>query len=154
MKIALIISGIVLLAACSQRGEGNKNAASGSWTPPPQGTLVAADSIPVAEDRLNNAWFSVKLLAGGGYSGKKNEAFRYDVLARYGQAEAQGEIVMPFGGERLRPLLRRGEGYSFIMGFIPGEEFGADTSFHEYYKISVVNEYIRITALNGFAIEQ
>jgi hypothetical protein len=60
---------------------------------------------------------------------------------------------MPYGGEHLRPMLRQGQGYSYIMGFVPGKEYGGDTAFHEYYKILGGKEHIEIVALNGFTID-
>lgn len=150
------ILGIVILAGCSgpSADKANRSTSEMTWTPPPAGTIVAADSMEVAEDELNHAYFSVRLAVSEGNTGKPTDGFKYDVHATYGQAVADGMIIMPYGGANLRPLLRKGEGYSYIMGFIPGAAYGSDTAFHEYYRISVVNEYIRIVALKGFNINR
>ena len=115
--------------------------------------IVAADSMKVTEDELNNGYFSVQLTVSEGNTGSHTDGFRYDLHATYGKAVADGLIIMPFRGERLKPLLRRGEGYTYFMGFVPGPEHGGDTSFHEYYRIDGGREYIRITPLKGFRIE-
>jgi hypothetical protein len=125
-----------------------------AFTPPAAGTTVAADSIKVAEDHLNNSWFAVRLTVSDNNTGKRKAGFRYDVHASYGAAATDGLIVMPYGGEHLKPILRRGAGYSYIVGFVPGKEYGGDTAFHEYYRISAAKEHhIDIEPLNGFIID-
>ena len=116
--------------------------------------MVVADSMTIREDALNGGQFSVRLTVAEGNTGKATDGFKYDVHARYGQASAKGVIIMPYGGENLKPLLRKGDGYTFIMGFIPGRAYGSDTAFHEYYSIGVVNNYIRFVALKGFTINK
>ena len=108
--------------------------------------------MEVAGAELNHAYFAVQLAVSEGNTGKPNEGFKYDLHATYGPVVADGLIIMPYGGVGLRPLLRKGEDNSYIMGFIPGAAYGSDTAFHEYYRISLVNQYIRIVALKGFKI--
>lgn len=110
--------------------------------------------MKVVEDSLNNAYFSVQLRVSEGNSGRHSEAFRYDLHATWGKAVKDFQIIMPFHGERLKPLLRRGEGYRFYMGFIPGPEYGGDTSFHEYYRVDGHREYIHVRPMKGFNIEE
>ena len=110
--------------------------------------------MKVVEDALNDAWFAVQLRVSEGNTGRHTDGFRYELHATYGKAIADGLIVMPFRGERLKPMLRRGEGYTYFMGFIPGPEHGGDTSFHEYYRIDGDKEYIRIIPLKGFKIDE
>ena|SRR2546423_433884 len=155
MTKPLCISFILLLAGCSSTpSEKDKSNTTPEtlWIPPAPGTIVAADSMKVTGDALNNAYFSVRLSVGEGNIGKKNKGFRYDVHATYGKAVADGIIIMPFGGEHLKPLLRRGDGYNYIIGFIPA--INGDTTFHEYYRIGGDKEFIKIVPLKGYTINE
>ena len=154
MTRSLLAATLLLLSGCATNTEHQSHGGGKDWTPPPAGTVVAADSMKVVEDQLNNAYFSVRLTVAEGNSGNTKDGFKYDVHAAYGKATADGVIVMPYRGERLKPLIRRSEGYNYVIGFIPGELAGSnDTSFHEYYLIVGDPEYIRINPMKGFIIE-
>jgi hypothetical protein len=146
----------MLLAACTAPPSNRDTQATGdsSWTPPPAGSVVAADSMKIVENYPDSRFFSVKLSVSEGNTGKHTESFKYDMHAKFGQAHADGRIIMPFGGERLKPLLRRGEGYSYIMGFIPGKAYGSDTAFHEYYHIIGGKDFVKIIPLKGFRVTE
>ena len=146
---------IMLLAGCRPAPSANNKpdiASGASWTPPPAGTIVATDSMKV-ENAPDNTYFSVQMSVAEGNSGKRTEGFKYNLHATYGNAVADSRIIMPFGGERMKPLLRRGDGYNYIMGFIPGDING-DNAFHEYYRIAGDKDYIRISPLQGYQVEQ
>ena len=145
---------VILLAGCTGTPNSHKAEQAEGWTPPPAGTLVAADSMTVTEDQLNNAYFAVQLRVSEGNTYRHSDAFRYDLHATWGKAVKDFQIIMPFRGEKLKPLFRRGEGYSYYMGFIPGPEHGGDTSFHEYYRIDGGSEYMHVVPMKGFRIEE
>jgi hypothetical protein len=92
------------------------------------GTLVAIDSMPVVEDKLNVFHFSVKISAA-----KLINKGHYKVDAAFGPNEGSSELVMPRNDYPLIPVLKRtGEPYTFIVGFYMND----DTAFYDYYKIS------------------
>jgi hypothetical protein len=147
----------LILAACKGATTGSetdgKKTSKYSWDPPPAGTVVAEDSMKVVEDDLNNFYFSVRLSVADDNTTASREGFKYNVHSSYGHAVVDGVIVMPYRGEHLRPLLRPGKGYSYIVGFIPGSDYGGDTAFHEYYRITGGRERIEISALSGYTID-
>lgn len=114
----------VLLTACAGKQDGNGTATDCSSLQ--KGALLAADSMRVSEEKLNDFYFSVRLLA----TGIKGN---YDVLAAYGPNDGNGRLVMPRGGEGLCPVLRPGpETYSYEIGFRQGN----DSTFYPYFSVS------------------
>lgn len=96
------------------------------------GTIVAADSEAIKEDELNDFMFNVKIIADS----TSNTKGSYIVDATYGVDNAAGKLLMPKNEEHLKPLLRKGtKPYTYIVGF----KFGEDTTFHDYFEISVTN---------------
>lgn len=140
-----------IAAFCSCSGSGDSGSMERSWTPPAPGTIVAADSVRIVEDSLNNGFFGARLRVAEGNDGKA--AFRYDIEMHYGKAEGKGIIVMPYGGENLRPLLRVQDERTIVMGFIPGELGGGDTSFHPYYRIDGSRVAIKLAPLASYKIQ-
>jgi len=124
-----------------------------TWTPAAAGSIIAIDSMVIKDDPLNKSHFAVKIRVPLSPSSSNSSLAVYEVLAHYGVEEANGSISMPKGGEHLMPLLRKADEHSFIIGFIPGNEYGGDTSFHEYYKVEGRKGMITIKALNGFQIQ-
>lgn len=160
MKTCCPLLLLCLLAACNSSGDGQdakhekEGSAGASWTPPPPGTVVAADSMLITDDPLNRFYFTVKLLPGK-QQGQGAAGFIYDVQADFGPNTADGRIAMPRGGRNLRPLLRPAPdgSYSYIIGFIPGPEYGGDTAFHEYYEVRGAKSSIEIKPLKGYVLE-
>ena len=109
--------------------------------------------MKITGDPLNNFYFSVQLSVGADNAGEQTTGFKYDVHARYGHATAEGQIVMPYGGRNLQPLLRSSQGLTYIIGFIPGAAYDGDTVFHEYYRVTGSRDGIEIKALKGFTVQ-
>jgi len=150
-----LLAGFVLIIFCSSC---NSNTAGGpatksnsllavndidQYTPPPPGTIVATDSMPVTDDPLNHFTFSVKIKANE-YSKKGT----YSILASYGPNEGNGMFTMPRGGGNLKPVLRRSkEAYTYIIGF----EY--QHKFYEYYKVSGSKGTIEIKNIKAYSFQ-
>jgi hypothetical protein len=145
---AIALASLVAFCSCS----GSKGSNSSQWTPPAAGVLVAADSVRIANDSLNNGYFSVYLRVAEG--NRPNDAFRYSVEARYMKAEAQGTIAMPYGGKGLKPSLRIIDDRTIVMGFVPGELGGGDTTFHPYYRFDGSYLSIHMVPLAAYQINK
>jgi hypothetical protein len=122
-----------------------------SWTPPPAGTVIAADSMPISNDPLIKHNFYIQLSVSPNNSQASKYGFRYDLYARYAHGEANAELVMPLGGEQLRPIIRRDSGTVYTVGFIPGAAYGGDTSFHPYYRVSGKLSGIEVVAIKSYS---
>lgn len=150
---------LLLFCACSSPRSSDNNTAdtsSGhSWTVPPVGTIVAADSIETSDDPLNKFYFSVALRVSkdNGQPGVYGTA--YDVLASYGPIKAEGHMSMPRGGDNLRPLLKpdTSEESAYIIGFIPGPAYGGDSAFMPYYRVSTRRGEIAIKQIRGYSFQ-
>jgi hypothetical protein len=109
---------------------------------PATGTIVAADSMDIAEDKLNGHIFSVSVIAtDSSINGT------YDVEAVWGNNLANSTIRLPHGGEHFKPLLRKGDSaYTYILGF----HFDTDTIFHDYYQISADRGQIMMKYIKAY----
>lgn len=93
----------------------------------PTSTIIAADSVPIKEEQLNNFVFSVKISTT-----TKTRKGKYAVDVAWGYNIANREIVMPKNDYPLVPVLKRtGEQYSYIIGFYLKD----DTTFYDYYAV-------------------
>ncbi len=126
------INSIVLAAplaffiACS--GSSNKDKIGRAKQFPKPGTIVAAAETPIAEDSLNHATFSVKVIADSNVS-----SGIYDVDVDYGNNFAEGQITMPKGGEDFKPVIRKGDAPNiYIIGF----RAPADSTFYDYFQVT------------------
>lgn len=145
-----LIAALTGLWGCSGESGSSKEKA---WTPPAAGTLVAADSIALQNDFAG--YFSVYLRVAEGNNPGPKSAFRYNLEAHYGAAEALGVIAMPYGGERLRPILRREDSLTMLLGFRPSDVPGIeDTTFHPYYKIGASRISIKLIPLASYSFEE
>lgn len=107
------------------------------------GTIIAADTIPITEDKLNNSTFSVTVLA-------TDSVGTYDVEASWGNNFAQSTIKMPTGGEHYKPILRKSSNdYTYTLGF----HFDTDTIFHEYYQVSAQRGQIAMKYTRAYIME-
>ncbi len=148
---------LLFFLSCTNDHPGGSNAAEPpailpSWNVPAPGTLIAADSVKATDAAPNDFYFSVKLTVPDIATAAGTHGPVYDLHAAYGLAEANGVVVMPVGGEHLQPLLRRQDEHNFIIGFIPGKDYGGDSSFHEYYRVTGSRRDIQIVPLKGFSI--
>lgn len=116
---------VVSLSSC-----GNNNTSPGEDKPkqfPTPGTIIAQAEMPVTMDTLNHFTFSVKVIAD---SDVKSGV--YDIDADFGPNFAEGQMVMPKGGEHLAPAIRKDTApYTFIIGF----KMEDDTTFYDYYEV-------------------
>lgn len=129
---------LLFINACAGSNEDNQP----KHTAPGTGTIMAADSMDVAEDKLNGYMFSVAVIATD--SSINGE---YDVEANWGNNMANSTIRMPHGGEHLKPLLRKGaEPYTYILGF----HFDTDTIFHDYYQVSADRGQIMMKYIKAY----
>jgi hypothetical protein len=95
---------------------------------PKPGYVVAADSMPISEDKLNHFTFAVKVIADSSVTSGV-----YDVDADFGPNFSTGQFTMPKGCESLQPLLRKGSApYTFVIGF----KVKGDTTFYDYFEVS------------------
>ncbi len=109
----------------------------------PSGSVIAADSIPVAEDQLNHTQFTVQVYTTDSLN-------TYEIEANWGYNTAISTIKMPIGGEHFKPLLRRGDStYSYIIGF----HFDKDTIFHDYYEVSARRGQIAMKYIRAYVME-
>ncbi len=104
----------------------------GSKTPvrvaPAAGTVVAADSIPIAEDPLNESQFTVKVTAT-----EASDSGEYDIEATWGYNIANGTIRLPKDLEHATPAIRRDTpAYNYMVGFF----VEGDSTFHDYYSVA------------------
>lgn len=115
---------LLLLAACSD-GKYPQSESKDCGTQE-KGNQLLSDSMKIAGDRLNDFYFSVRLLTTGIRG-------NYEVQAAYGPQEGNGRMVMPRGGESLCPELRRlPEAMSYEVGF----RQGSDTTYYPYFLIT------------------
>lgn len=142
MKRSFIWVPIVIIAwvagSCGSAGnEGNKVRHF-----PSPGTLMAQDSMPVTEDKLNNFMFTVRVIADSAVT-----SGIYDVDADYGPNFATSTFAMPKGIEDVTPILRRGDApYTYIIGFrLPG-----DTTFYDYFEVSSDHHNTKMKYLKAY----
>lgn len=138
LPIALVSS---CLLSCNFFGNSSKSATNTPLLP--SGSVIAADSISIAEDKLNGSMFTVKIFTNDSLN-------TYDVQADWGYNTAVSTIKMPVGGEHFKPLLRRGDStYSYVIGF----HFDNDTLFHDYYLISARRGQIAMKYIRAYVME-
>ncbi|XZF13612.1 hypothetical protein ACTHGU_17665 [Chitinophagaceae bacterium MMS25-I14] len=139
----LVLCSSMVLFSCGQKASEHNEETH--FDPPPAGTVIAADSVPV-QDALNHFTFSVKVV-----SNEHSDHYGvYDVKAAYGPNTADGQFTMPKGGEELKPLLRKGkEENTYIIGF----HYGTDTAFYEYYEVNGQHGQITMAYLKGYSFK-
>ncbi len=117
-----LVTSALFISSC----EGSNKAAEDTKTEIKPGTVVASAEMPVTDDSLNNFTFSVKVVAD-------STRGVYDIDADYGPNFAEGQFVMPKGGEDLVPLLKRGNSpNTWVIGF----RVAGDTTFYDYFEVS------------------
>lgn len=124
MKYPLpLLLAISTLSACLSAGSVDKTYRNSAKP----GTLVSADSMDIAEDKLNNHLFAVYI-----YTNDSSQSGSYDIHMTWGYNSAMTTIRMPYGGEDFEPIIRRAQqAYTYQIGF----HFNDDTTFQEYYQV-------------------
>ena len=146
MKFSIYLSALFILYSCGPReraAEETKPPTAAKQDPvPPKGTVIAADSIKVA-DPLNESYFAVRLVAG-------EYSFRgtYDIKAHYGSGEGNSQITFPRADVPVRPAMRRGDApESFIIGFYLGD----DKKFYDYFLVDGQKNEIKMKYLKAYS---
>lgn len=122
----IIFALIPLLAACGGSDSAQDIA---HFYAPAAGTVVAADSIPITEDNLNDFYYSVRLTATD-----SSAQGRYDLDAAYGLNEAHSIMAFPKLTKTIRPAIRLDTSmpYSYIIGFY----YEGEQQFNDYARVS------------------
>lgn len=117
-----------MAAACDESQPVSKNEEpqtdTAEFVPAAPGTVMAADSVVVPESP-NKFHFKVKVLANE-YTKKGT----YTISVVYGPDSNSSMFTMPKGAAHLLPVMKRAEGYSYIIGFVYREQF------YEYYNVT------------------
>lgn len=141
-KIALLIIPVSCCLLSCNFFSGNPKRPNNSPLLPP-GSVIAADSTPIADDQLNHTQFTVEVSTTDSLN-------TYDVEAGWGYNTAISTIKMPIGGEHFKPLLRKGDSsYSYIIGF----HFDNDTIFHDYYEVTAQRGQIAMKYIRAYVME-
>jgi hypothetical protein len=110
------------------------------------GSVMVADSMPIVENPLTKPYFSVKLIS----TDHTAHYGAYKVVADWGMNHAESEFAMPRGGEKLKPVLRKGnEPYSYIVGFYYEDE----AEFYDYYQVSAARGEIKMKYLKAYSFK-
>lgn len=123
---------LLLLIACSNSdtsADSSQKKTSVHFYAPAAGTIVAADSIPVTEDELNDFYYSIYITAT---SHSKEGKYMLDVS--FGQYKARDELVYPELTREIVPAVRIDNSmpYSYIIGFY----FKGEQKFNDYARVS------------------
>lgn len=108
------------------------------------GTVVAHDEYAIPEDTLNKAMHTITVVADTDV-----DKGVYGIDVSFGKNFAHGGFTMPKGGEKLRPLVRRGTGHTFIIGF----RMKDDTTFYDYVEVTSNRENTRIQYMNSYSFQ-
>lgn len=137
---------VMLLGACNNAANNaevlnysTENETKNLFSELPVNSIIAADSTPVTEDKLNHFYFSVRIKTTD-----KTKYGTYLIEAVYGANTAESEFTLPKGGEYLKPVLKKGsKPYSYIVGFF------FQNKFHEYYEVKGGKSIISINPLKA-----
>lgn len=138
---------MLLLTSCEDKGTAAEDMPQTSEVKTTKPDIViAADSMPVKEEQLNDFYFAVKLQTTE-YTANYGT---YKVVAHWGHNNATTEFSMPKGGEDLKPVLKRGtEPYTYDIGFYYKDE----PEFYDYYRVSGDNGDIKMKYLKAYSFK-
>ena len=137
-RLLLIAPLLYLAAACNNTSQQNTTTESEQtdeaedFTPPAPGTIVASASMPVKDD-LNEFSFKVIIVANE-YTKKGT----YTIKASYGPNDGESMFTLPRGAAHLKPAIKRGEGYTYIVGFMH------DDKFYDYYEVKAIQQNMTV----------
>lgn len=133
-KIVTILGAATLLAACGV----SNNEDQVSYKP---GEVVAADSMAVQDDELNNRQYMIKLTA-------TDSPNVYNMNVAFGYNAAQRNITLPDLDGNLKPAVKRDTGeYAYVVGFT----YNDDTSFHDYMRVWADSGLIQMRYLKAYS---
>lgn len=143
MKYLNFLFVCILGLSCSTPPEKEKETSVRTAAAP--GTVIASQSMPIAEDQLNHSDFTVTIKAT-----ERSLKGTYRIDAAYGNNTAQSEFTMPRGGEQLKPVMRKGEEpYTFIIGF----RQEGDETFYDYYQVSANRGMMEMKYLKAYSFK-
>ncbi|MDR3681354.1 MAG: hypothetical protein P4L41_15415 [Flavipsychrobacter sp.] len=144
-KCILFCCSFVLLIAASCSGH-KDNDDNGTYAPPPPGHIVAADSVKVKDDP-NNFTYKVTVKTGDNTASYGV----YDVVAEWGPNTAESQFTMPRGGEKLKPLIKKGtEPYTYIIGFHYGDD---KKTFYDYYQVTGTKGMVEAKYIKAYSFK-
>jgi hypothetical protein len=146
-KILPFLFLIFALAGCRQnedtdKQEHQKNVTQ-QWNPPPAGTVVDKFQERVTEDKLNEKYFRITVMAT-----EESKAGSYLLKLEYGFNINETTIDLPkwTNGTVLKPVLKKGPGvYSCLLGFDTG-----DGQFRELYEIKGKGGDVSLKQTKGY----
>lgn len=122
---------LFLLIAFGSCGVNSPDEPIAHFYAPAANTIVAADSMKVEDDPLNELYFAIRLKATDSSS-----AGSYLMEAHYGFNEAKTEIRFPKLQQTIYPAIEVDAGmpYSYLVGF----RYKDDSVFHDYARLNAV----------------
>lgn len=109
------------------------------------GQVVVADTMDIAEDKLNGHFFAVTV-----FTNDSSINGSYDVETIWGFNSAYTTIRMPYGGEHYRPLIQKTDSpYTCIIGF----RYDDDTIFRPYYEVQGGREQIKTRYTHSYTLQ-
>lgn len=134
----LLLSLVVAALSC-------KNGSGDNYVQPAPGTVVDSMAMPIADD-VNHGVFYATIVVDSDVIQKGI----YDVRAAYGNNTAEGKFMMPKGGERYKPQIRKAkEPYRYVVGFRTPD----DTTFYEYFEVTAQRLTIGMKYLKSYSFE-
>lgn len=141
-RTLMLLTSAFLMHSCQPDDTKSKKTASETIKP---GVEILADSLPIAEDKLNNQHFSIHI-----YTNDSSVSGSYDVQTQWGYNIATTTMRMPYGGENYKPIIRRSSvPYTYIIGF----NFEDDTTFREYYEVSGDRGQIKARYTHSYTLQ-
>lgn len=114
------------------------------YTPPPAGTIIAADSSKVP-DELNDFYFAVSIK-----STEHSNNGTYDIFAHYGYNDAHSSFTLPKSDKNLIPVLKKSSTpFTYVVGFY----WGDDDIFYDYYEVSAERGQIKMKYLKAYSFQ-
>ncbi len=126
--VTLAFWGILSLIACNdkpQKTQEEHKDEQAEFVPAAPGTVMAEESVIVKESSPNNFRFKVKLMAN-----ELTKKGTYTIAVLYGPDSNASMFTMPKGAAHILPEMKKGAGYSYIVGFTYMDQF------YDYYEVS------------------
>jgi hypothetical protein len=124
--LALLFITTIAFSACSEGRKSSEQTpkdAKAEFVPADPGTVMASEAVEVTESP-NKFKLKVKVMANE-YTKKGT----YTIAVIYGPDSNASMFTMPKGAAHILPEMKRGEGYSFIIGFTYMGKF------YDYYEV-------------------
>ena len=140
---------ILIICSCGDKPtaltaeKANTQSSTAQWQPPAAGMLVAEYKKPIDEDKLNKAFFEVKIL-----STESSDVGVFLMKFAHGFNSHEKELTFPKwpGNTTLKPVLKPGtEKYHCLVGFEAG-----DNQFHQFYEVKFANGDLSIKQTTGY----